>query len=114
MPCGVMLAPVVPGVTDDEPHLEAVIRAAAEHGARFVAPNVLHLRPGTKEWFMPALREAYPHLLPRYQRFYRGSYAPKYYTQQVLAKVAELQEKWGLNRPRVVETPRAGQLRRTL
>ncbi len=114
VPCGVMIAPVVPGVTDDEPHLEAVIRAAAEHGAGFVAPNVLHLRPGTKEWFMPALREAYPHLLPRYQRFYRGSYAPKYYTQQVLAKVAELQEKWGLNRPRVVDRPRAGQLRLTL
>ncbi|MCH6556510.1 MAG: radical SAM protein [Chloroflexi bacterium] len=114
VPCGVMLAPVVPGVTDDEPHLEAVIRAAAEHGARFVAPNVLHLRPGTKEWFMPALRAAYPHLLPRYQRFYRGAYAPKHYTQQVLAKVAELQEKWGLNRPRVDDRPSAGQLRLTL
>jgi DNA repair photolyase len=110
VPCGVMLAPVVPGITDDEAHLEEVIRAAVEHGAGFVAPNVLHLQPGTKEWFMPALREAYPHLLPKYQRFYRGSYAPRQYTEEVLAKVAELREKWGLNRPRV-ESPRAGQMR---
>lgn len=112
--CGLMLAPIVPGVTDDEAHLEEVIRAAVEHGASFVAPNVLHLRPGTKEWFMPALRAAYPHLLLRYQRFYRGSYAPRRYTDEVLAKVAELREKWGLNRRRVVERPRAGQLRLSL
>jgi len=98
--CGVMLAPIIPGLTDDEAHLEQVIRAAAEHGAQFVAPNVLHLKPGTKEWFMPVLREAYPHLLDRYVKYYKGSYAPKYYTQEVLAKVAELREKWGLNRPR--------------
>src|SRR4029450_3784300 len=28
VPCGVMIAPIIPGLTDDEPHLEAVIRAA--------------------------------------------------------------------------------------
>ena len=30
VPCGVMLAPGVPGVTDDEPHLEAVTAIAGE------------------------------------------------------------------------------------
>ncbi len=114
VPCGVMLAPIVPGLTDDETHIEQVMRAAAEHGAGFVAPNVLHLQPGTKEWFMPVLREAYPHLLPRYQKFYRGSYAPERYTEEVLAKVAELRDKWGLNRRRVDDRPRAGQLRMDL
>ena len=64
VPCGVMIAPIIPGLTDDEAHLEDVIRPAKEHGARFVAPNVLNLKPGSKEWFMPALREAYPHLTP--------------------------------------------------
>lgn len=98
VPGGVMLAPIIPGLTDDEAHLEQVVRAAAEHGAQFLHPNVLHLKPGTKEWFMPVLREAYPHLLPRYVQYYRGPYAPQYYTQEVLAKVAELREKWGLGR----------------
>jgi DNA repair photolyase len=93
---GVMLAPVIPGVTDDRESLETVVRAAAEHGASFIADNVLHLKPGTKEWFMPFLREAYPHLLPRYIRYYRGAYAPESYTEQVHAVVQELREKWGM------------------
>jgi DNA repair photolyase len=95
VPCGVMIAPIIPGLTDDEPHLEAVIEAAREHGANFIAPNVLNLKPGSKEWFMPALRAAYPHLTRRYETYYRGSYAPKDYTQQVLAKVSELRAKYG-------------------
>jgi DNA repair photolyase len=114
VPCGVMLAPIVPGVTDDEPHLESVIRAAVQHGARFVAPNVLHLQPGTKEWFMPALRAAYPHLLPRYRDLYRGAYAPDRYSREVIAKVEELRERWGLNAQRVLDGPRAGQLKLAL
>jgi len=95
VPCGVMIAPIIPGLTDDEAHLEEVICTAREHGARFVAPNVLNLKPGSKEWFMPALRAAYPHLTPRYEKYYRGAYAPKEYTQQVMAKVSELREKYG-------------------
>jgi DNA repair photolyase len=114
VPCGVMLAPIIPGLTDEESQLDTVIRAAREHGASFVAPNVLHLRPGSKEWFMPALREAYPHLMPHYEKYYRGAYAPKDYTRQVLAKVSELRAKYGFvdedNAPPVISEPQ-GQLR---
>ncbi len=113
VPCGVMLAPIIPGVTDDEGHLGEVLQAAREHGASFIGPNVLHLKPGTKEWFMPVLRDAYPHLLARYAKYYRGSYAPKQYTQEVLAKVAELREKWGFNQPREPQQT-MGQLKMTL
>src|SRR5438105_6290641 len=85
VPCGVMLAPVIPGLTDDTAHIEEVVRSAAECGASFVSPNVLNLKPGTKEWFMPALREAYPLLAGKYERDYRGHYAPKDYTQELVA-----------------------------
>lgn len=111
--CGVMIAPIVPGVTDGEAHLETVIRAARDHGASFVSPNVLHLRPGTKEWFMPVLRQAYPHLTSRYRKYYRGSYAPESYTRGVLAKVSELRERYGFSETRS-EQPVAGQLRMAL
>lgn len=94
--CGVMLAPVIPGLTDDAENLEAVVQAAREHGAAFVGDNVLYLKPGTRERFMPFLRETYPHLLPRYDRFYRGPYAPRRYTNEVYAVVQELRERWGL------------------
>jgi DNA repair photolyase len=117
VPCGVMIAPIIPGLTDDEAHLEDVIRTAKEHGARFVAPNVLNLKPGSKEWFMPALREAYPHLTTRYEKYYRGAYAPKEYTQQVLAKVSELREKYGFGERAHGPAPqreRSGQLQMAL
>ncbi len=92
--CGVMLAPIIPGLTDDQENLEAVMRAAREYGASFVGDNILYLKPGTKEWFMPFLRETYPHLLPQYERFYRGAYAPRHYTEEVRAAVQQLRERW--------------------
>ena len=59
---------------------------------------------------MPFLRETYPHLLPQYQRFYRGAYAPASYSEEVHAKVQELRERCGLV-PRHEEPRRqAGQL----
>ena len=107
--CGVLLAPVLPGLTDDPAALERVVEAAREHGASFVADNVLYLRPGTKEWFMPFLREAYPHLSERYAKYYRGAYAPKTYTQDVHRTIARLRLKHGLV-PRAPAAPTAGQL----
>ena len=110
--CGVMLAPIIPGLTDDAENLESVMRAAREYGAAFVGDNVLYLKPGTKEWFMPFLRETYPHLLPQYERFYRGAYAPRSYTDEVHAKVQALRERCGFS-PRAEGQPRrdpAGQL----
>ena len=94
--CGVLLAPIIPSLTDDAENLEAVVRAAQEHGASFLGDNVLYLKPGTKEWFMPFLRETYPHLLPQYERFYRGAYAPRRYTEEVTSIVQALRERWGL------------------
>ncbi|MEO8457851.1 MAG: radical SAM protein [Chloroflexota bacterium] len=98
--CGVMIAPVIPGLTDDDAHIEPVVAAAREAGASFVAPNVLFLKPGTKEWFMPALRSAYPHLAGKYERYYRGAYAPKDYTREVIAGINRLREKYGFTRER--------------
>lgn len=107
--CGVMLAPILPGLTDAPEELERVVEAARAHGASFVAENVLYLKPGTKEWFMPFLREAYPHLAERYARYYRGPYAPRTYTQDVHRIVDGLRMRYGLVPPARVQ-PSAGQL----
>jgi hypothetical protein len=45
---------------------------------------------------MPFLRETYPHLLPQYERFYKGAYAPRTYTDEVHRAVQQLRERWGL------------------
>lgn len=107
--CGVLLAPILPGLTDEPEDLERVVEAAREHGASFVHDNVLYLKPGTKEWFMPFLREAYPHLSERYAKYYRGAYAPQTYTQDVHRTVERLRLKYGMVTPRRVQ-PSAGQL----
>ena len=108
--CGVLLAPIIPGLTDDAESLESVIRAAREHGADFVGDNVLYLKPGTKAWFMPFLRETYPHLLPQYERFYKGAYAPRSYTEEVSAAVRDLRERWGFTADRAPARSSVGQL----
>ncbi len=111
---GVLLAPILPGLTDDPANLESVIRAASEHGAAFLGDNVLHLKPGTKEWFMPFLREAYPCLEERYAHFYRGAYAPRTYSQDVRATVHDLKQRWGLASRERAPLPTHGQLRLSL
>jgi DNA repair photolyase len=103
---GVLLAPIIPGLTDSPQGLESTVRAAVEHGAQFLASNVLHLRPGSREWFMPFLREAYPHLGPLYSRLYRGPYAPEEYTQGILDLIERLRQRYGL-----AERPQAPEMR---
>lgn len=75
IPCGVMVAPVLPGITDDPGEIRRVVEAAVEAGATFVSPILLHLRPGVREEYMAWLTEHYPDLVPRYEQLYaRSSY----------------------------------------
>ena len=107
--CGLLLAPLVPGLTDDPVGLERVVEAAREHGASFVHDNVLYLKPGTREWFMPLLRDAYPHLAKRYAQLYRGPHAPRTYTQDVHRTIDDLRTRYGLMPPAALGRS-AGQL----
>jgi DNA repair photolyase len=94
---GVMMAPLLPGITDDEANIQAVVEAAQEHGAQYLGANVLFLKPGSKEWFMPMLREAYPHLNPGYNRLYNNkTYAPRDYTKTVMDTVDRVRRQWNL------------------
>ncbi len=77
VPCGVVIAPVLPRISDSPAQLREVVRAAAEAGATHVSPITLHLRPGVKEEFMPWLEREFPDLVAGYRRMYRGSNAPK-------------------------------------
>jgi DNA repair photolyase len=74
--CSVLIAPILPGISDDPAQLEAVVRACYEAGAVSTTAIVLHLRPGVREQFMPWLEDYRPDLVGEYRRIYRGSYAP--------------------------------------
>jgi DNA repair photolyase len=73
IPCGVMVAPVLPGISDGEHQLREVVAAALDAGATHVSPILLHLRPGVKEVYMAWLEDTYPDLVPRYKNMYRRS-----------------------------------------
>jgi DNA repair photolyase len=75
IPTGVLMAPVLPGITDAPEQLRAVAEAAIDAGATHVSPILLHLRPGVREEFMPWLAERYPDLVERYEAMYRKPYA---------------------------------------
>ena len=75
VPCGVMVAPVLPGITDSDEQIRDVVMAAFDSGATFVSPILLHLRPHVREVYMDWLQDNYPDLVDRYEQMYTGSYA---------------------------------------
>jgi DNA repair photolyase len=77
IPTGVLMAPVLPGLSDRAEQLRAVVEACLDAGATHVSPILLHLRPGVREEFLPWLEEAHPDLVPRYLEMYRQPYGPK-------------------------------------
>ena len=77
IPAGVLMAPILPGISDRPEQMRAVVEAALDAGASHVSPIVLHLRPGVREEFMPWLEETYPDLVDRYAELYRTPYGPK-------------------------------------
>jgi DNA repair photolyase len=52
---GVMIAPVVPGITDGVPQLRALMQAAREAGAAFVHASPLRLYPAVRPTFLPVV-----------------------------------------------------------
>ncbi len=74
IPCGVLMAPVLPGISDHPRMLREVVAAALDAGATHVSPILLHLRPGVREGFMEWLQDAYPDLVDRYGDLYTRPY----------------------------------------
>jgi DNA repair photolyase len=104
LPCGVLMGPIVPFLSDSPAQLDRAVRLIAAAGATHVSPIVLHLRTGAREWFLAWLREAHPELVGRYAELYRGrAYAPAEYQKRISERVAGLARKYGVGRA----TPRA-------
>ncbi|MFB7027774.1 MULTISPECIES: Rv2578c family radical SAM protein [unclassified Streptomyces] len=95
--CGVLMAPVVPFLSDRPEQLRATVRAVAEAGASSVTPLVLHLRPGAREWFAEWLGRHHPGLVRRYERMYAdGAYAPTWYQRRIARQVHEFAAEFGM------------------
>ncbi|MGW5747403.1 intein-containing Rv2578c family radical SAM protein [Amycolatopsis sp. NPDC003861] len=99
LPCSVLVAPVLPWLTDSEEALDALFAQLADVGATSVTAFALHLRPGAREWFGRWLAGTHPELVPRYRELYaRGSYVRKAYREGLAARVGPLLRRHGLDR----------------
>jgi DNA repair photolyase len=97
LPCGVFVAPVLPGLTDGDEQLETAVARAAEAGATGVTLVPLHLRPGAREWFLAWLGRNRPELVDRYRRtFAAGAYQPVEERRRLAARVAPILARHGL------------------
>ncbi|MEH0973572.1 Rv2578c family radical SAM protein [Micromonospora sp. CPCC 205546] len=96
---GVLMAPILPGLSDDDASIDATVAAIAAAGATSVTPLALHLRPGAREWYARWLGREFPHLVPRYRELYRsGAYAPQSYQRELTARVRIAARRHGLHR----------------
>ncbi|HEX4778423.1 MAG TPA: radical SAM protein [Acidimicrobiia bacterium] len=76
IPCNVLVAPVLPGLSDRRDQLDAVVRACVDAGARSISGVLLHLRPGVREHYLGWLAGHRPDLVDAHERRYRRAYAP--------------------------------------
>jgi DNA repair photolyase len=111
MPCDVMVAPVLPLLTDSVEALDALLARVAAAGASGASVLALHLRPGTREWFLAWLTREHPSLVGPYERLYRrGPTADPDYRRRLGERVAPLLRRHGLTTGVATLRRPAGQL----
>jgi DNA repair photolyase len=94
---GLSLAPILPGITDAEADLDALLAQVAAAGVRRASANLLFLRSPTREKYLAYLAQAFPRLLEAYQYAYAGRvYLRGRYRERTLALVERLRRKHGL------------------
>jgi DNA repair photolyase len=94
---GILVMPVLPGLTDRIADLENLARAARDADACWFAANVLFLMPASRKQFFPFLAEKFPRLARRYEEWYRRSgYAPEPYRVEIAERFAHLRRKYSL------------------
>ena len=86
---GILMMPLVPGITTTRSSIEGSLQAFADAGVRQVGANVARLDPGVKEHFFAFLAREYPHLVEGYRRLYPRAYASKEYAAKVKEMVRD-------------------------
>lgn len=107
VPTGVLMGPVLPGLSDADDQLEAVVDAAVQAGAASISALYLHLRPGVREHFLACLARTMPERVGEYERRYPRAYLPaadqRQLSERVRAMVRRAQgrrtTRWGQDTP---------------
>ncbi len=93
---GLLIAPIIPGITDSKEALAAIMAAGKAAGARYVAGSALRLGPAARLRFLPHLAQEFPELVERYTRRFGHSQSPgKDYTDALGRRLRTLQQAYG-------------------
>jgi DNA repair photolyase len=96
--CSVLVAPVLPYLTDSDDRLDRILSEIASAGAARATVFALHLRPGCREWFFRYLTTQQPALVGAYRELYRnGAYVPPSYAADLGRRAAVLLQRHGLD-----------------
>jgi len=94
---GVICAPVLPGITDSPRDLEALVRATARAGGKYIYANPLFLKPCSSAVFMPFLEKEFPQLVESYRQRYKDrAFLPASYRKRLSELMKRLREKHGI------------------
>jgi DNA repair photolyase len=96
IPAGVILAPILPGITDSVESIHAVVKAAADHGASFFTASPLRLGATVREHYLDFIDREFPDLSDRYLQAYRRQHAPEDYRKKLDERVRRIQDEQGL------------------
>lgn len=79
---GVLMMPILPGITDHPRQVDELVEGAAGAGAQFIMGGYLHVRQPLKDHVLGWIEQDYPHLL----RFYRHTYGARSYAPTAMRR----------------------------
>jgi DNA repair photolyase len=107
---GVICAPVLPGITDSEESLEALVAATKAAGGKNIFANPLFLKPCSAAIFLPFLEREFPALVKQYkERYASRAFISEAYHRDISKRMAKLREKYAIDFEREPR-PRAAQV----
>lgn len=94
---GILMMPLVPGITTTRASVTRTIEAITRTGVRFVGANVARLDTGVREHFLAFLKREYPSLVEGYSGLYQRSTVPAAYGAAVQGAVRAALERTRLS-----------------
>src|SRR5277367_3756803 len=96
---GVFGSPLLPGITDTEKALDALVRRAAAVGASFFAAHPLFLKPCSRPTYLSFIHEHFPSLEADYaKRFATADFAGRSYSERLKKMVDRACRRYGIGK----------------
>ena len=105
---GLLVAPILPGISDDRPGLADLFAAARDAGAYYVHGHPLRLDPVLAPRFIALVEEKFPHLADRYHSHFQDRYhVTREYQEALTRRLNELQREYGFTETKELRRRRA-------